>query len=92
MDKKDNSNRGSGMTDKEMQRRYKESQKNTPGPVDPESLPRVRINYKRLLAYAKEKGCAPADLSFEESKPFMEELVPGEFEKVKAIMEGAKKK
>ena len=66
-------------------KKYKESLAATPGPVTNEFIPKVRIDYKGLLEFAKKKGVSPSDLSFEETLPFMTELVPGELEKVKAI-------
>ena len=61
-------------------KRYKSSLKNTPGPVPTSQVPRVRIDYKRLLSYAKEKGVTPAELSQEEKMRFVTELKPGELE------------
>lgn len=71
-----------------LMKKYRESLANTPGPVDKESIPKVRIDYKGLLKFAKEKGVTPADLSFEETLPFMTELVEGELDKVAAIAAG----
>lgn len=66
-------------------KKYKDSLMATPGPVPTESIPKVRIDYKGLIAYARKKGVYPADLSFEETLPFMTELVPGELLKVAQI-------
>lgn len=67
---------------------YKESLANTPGPVSKESIPKVRIDYKGLLEFAKKRGVTPADLSFEDTLPFMTELSEGELDKVAAITAG----
>lgn len=74
---------------KDMKKKYEESIANTPGPVSLDDIPKVIIDYKGLLSYAKEKGCKPDELSFDELKTFAEELVPGELEKVKEIFEKA---
>ena len=66
-------------------KRYKDSLMATPGPVPTESIPKVRIDYKGLIAYARKKGVCPTELSFEETLPFMTELVPGELLKVAQI-------
>ena len=71
-----------------LMKKYKESLASTPGSVDKESIPKVRIDYKGLIKLAKEKGVTPAELSFEETLPFMTELVKGELEKVAAIAAG----
>ena len=43
---------------KGLMQRYKESLKNTPGPVRLQDLSPMVIDYRGLLAYAKEKGGA----------------------------------
>ena len=68
-------------------KKYSESLSQTPGPVPPESIPKVKIDYEGLISYARDKGVTPAELSFEESARYMTELVPGEMKKVREISE-----
>lgn len=46
--------------------RYKESLKTT----QPQTLRKVRYDYKAMIAYAKEKGIDPYDLTDEEMERF----------------------
>ena len=48
--------------------KYLTSLKNTPEPVATTNL--VPIDYKGLIAYAKQKGVRPCDLSDEEKQSF----------------------
>ena len=52
-------------------KRYYEQLENMDGPVLPSELPRVKIDIRGALAYAKEKGVEVASLSDEEKKLFM---------------------
>ena len=54
-----------------LMQKYKESLKNTPGPVRLQDLPPMVIDYRGLLAYAKKKGVQPGMLSEEEKKTFI---------------------
>lgn len=54
-----------------LMQKYKESLKNTPGPVRLQDLPPMVIDYRGLLAYAKEKGVQPVMLSDEEKMSFV---------------------
>ena len=56
---------------KGLMQRYKESLKNTPGPVRLQDLPPMVIDYRGLLAYAKEKGVQPGLLSEQEKMAFV---------------------
>lgn len=49
-------------------KRYLESLKNTPEPTNPIKL---QIDYKSLVAYAKQKNMLPGDLSDEEKSQFI---------------------
>ena len=51
--------------------KYKESLKNTPGPIRLQDLPPMVIDYRGLLAYAKKKGVQPGMLSDEEKRSFV---------------------
>ena len=59
------------MTTNGLMQKYKESLKNTPGPVRLQDLPPMVIDYRGLLAYAKKKGVQPGMLSEEEKKTFI---------------------
>lgn len=54
-----------------LMQKYKESLKNTPGPIRLQDLPPMVIDYRGLLAYAKEKGVQPGMLSDEEKNSFV---------------------
>ena len=54
-----------------LMQKYKESLKNTPGPVRLQDLPPMVIDYRGLLAYAKEKGVQPGFLSEKEKMAFV---------------------
>ena len=74
-----------GLRDPKIIKAYVESVMKTPGPPPNDEIPKVRIDYKGLLAYAEEKCVTPEELSFEETLPFLEELKEGELEKVKEV-------
>ena len=54
-----------------LMQKYRESLEKTPGPVKLQDLPPMVIDYRGLLAYAKEKGVQPGFLSEEEKKAFV---------------------
>ena len=54
-----------------LMQKYKESLKNTPEPIRLQDLPPMVIDYRGLLAYAKEKGVQPGMLSNEEKQAFV---------------------
>jgi hypothetical protein len=54
-----------------LMQKYRESLKNTPGPVRLQDLPPMVIDYRGLLAYAKEKGVQPGMLSEKEKMSFV---------------------
>ena len=49
--------------------RYLESLKNTP--IYTGNIPSVKIDYRGLIAYAREKGVSVHELSDEEKQPFV---------------------
>ena len=59
------------MTMSGLMQRYNESLSQTPGPVLPKDLPRMTVDYRGLLAYAKQKGVEPAELTVEEKEQFI---------------------
>jgi hypothetical protein len=58
----------SGQTKKYNWKRYKESLKTT---QIPKMIRNVRFDYKAIIAYAKEKGIDPYDLTDEEMERFV---------------------
>ena len=50
---------------------YKISLNNTARPIMPSELPKIRIDYKGLLNYAKRKGVHVIDLTEEEKNQFV---------------------
>ena len=56
-------------------RKYKESLEKTPGPVMPSQLPKVKLDMRGLVRYAKEKGVEPILLTEEEKERFMTPMV-----------------
>ena len=52
-------------------KRYKESLSRTPGPIMPSQIPKVKLDMRGLVKYAKERGIAPIDLTQEEKERFM---------------------
>ena len=54
-----------------LMQRYNESLEQTPGPVLPKDLPRITVDYRGLLAYARQKGVDPAALSEDEKNRFV---------------------
>ena len=51
--------------------KYKESLKNTPKPVMPSEVPKIKIELKELLAYSKLKNVSPIDLTDDEKEKFI---------------------
>lgn len=49
---------------------YRASLQNTPGPINLEDCPKVKMDLRGLMAYAKEKGVHAADLSDDEKLRF----------------------
>ncbi len=56
-------------------RKYKESLEKTPGPVMPSQLPKVKLDMRGLVRYAREKGVEPILLTEEEKSRFMTPMV-----------------
>lgn len=54
-----------------LMQKYKESLKNTPGPVRLQDLPPMVIDHRGLLEYAKKKGVQPGMLSEKEKMSFV---------------------
>ena len=54
-----------------LKQRYKESLKNTPGPVLLNDLPPMTIDYRGLVSYARSKGVQLGLLSEEEKAAFV---------------------
>ena len=52
-------------------KKYKESLGRTPGFIMPGQIPKVKLDMRGLVKYAKEKGVAPIDLTQEEKERFM---------------------
>ncbi len=52
-------------------KKYKESFSRTPGPIMPSQIPKVKLDMRGLVKYAKERGVAPVDLTQEEKERFM---------------------
>lgn len=50
--------------------RYLESLKNTPGPIPPSKLPKIKMDLQGLSNYAKSKGVSVNELSQEEIDRF----------------------
>ena len=46
---------------------------NMPEPVMPSSLPKIQINFKEMIAYAKSKGKTVSELTDAEKKQFTSE-------------------
>ncbi len=57
-----------------LMQRYKESLRNTPGPVLLKDLPPLSIDYRGLVSYARSKGVQPGLLSEEEKASFIRPL------------------
>ncbi len=47
-------------------KKYKESLNRTPGPIMPSQIPKVKLDMRGMVKYAKERGIAPIDLTQEE--------------------------
>lgn len=47
---------------------YRESLANTPGPILLKDIPKMVIDYRGLIKYAREKGVQPAMLSEKKQK------------------------
>ena len=56
-------------------KKYKESLEKTPGPVMPSQLPKVKLDMRGLVRYAREKGVEPICLTEEEKYRFMTPIV-----------------
>lgn len=54
-----------------LMQKYNESLAGTPGPVLPKDLPRITVDYRDLLAYAKQKGVEPSALTDGEKNRFV---------------------
>lgn len=52
-------------------KRYRESLSRTPGPIMPSQLPKVKLDMRGMVKYAKEKGVEPIKLSDKEKEKFM---------------------
>lgn len=50
----------------EQMKKYKESLGITPGPILPSQIPKVKLDMRGLVKYAKERGITPIDLTKEE--------------------------
>ena len=66
------------MTMSGLMQRYNESLAQTPGPILPKDLPRVTVDYRSLLSYAKQKGIKPSELSDAEKEQFIIKKSPQE--------------
>lgn len=55
-------------------RRYKESLSITPEPIMPSQLPKVRLDMRGMVEYAKSRGVAPNSLTVEEKRKFMQSV------------------
>ena len=51
--------------------RYKNSLKNTPKPVMPSQLKKVKIDLKGLMEYAREKNVSPAELTEKDKSKYI---------------------
>ena len=51
--------------------KYKESLKNTPKPVMPSEVPKLKMALNELLAYSKLKNVSPIDLTDDEKEKFI---------------------
>lgn len=56
-------------------KKYKESLGKTPGPIMPSQLPKVKLDMRGLVRYAREKGVEPICLTEEEKNRFMTPMV-----------------
>ncbi|MBO5516483.1 MAG: hypothetical protein J6A42_00140 [Firmicutes bacterium] len=52
-------------------KRYKESLAKTPGPIGQDQFPKIKLDLRGLMKYAKDKGLKVVDLSEEEKKMFI---------------------
>ena len=52
-------------------KKYKESLSKTPGPIMPSQIPKIKLDMRGLVKYARERGVAPIDLTQEERPRFM---------------------
>lgn len=53
-------------------RSYLQNLKTMPQSIMPSELPKIKINHKGLLAFAKEKGVKVIDLSEQEKQQFIQ--------------------
>ena len=56
-------------------KKYKESLSRTPGPIMQSQIPKVKLDMRGMVKYAKERGIAPIDLTQEEKERFMVPMV-----------------
>lgn len=56
-------------------KKYKESLSRTPGPIMPSQIPKVKLDMRGMVKYAKERGFAPIDLTQTEKGRFMTLMV-----------------
>ena len=56
-------------------KKYKESLIRTPGPIMPSQIPKVKLDMRGMVKYAKERDIAPLDLTQEEKERFMTPMV-----------------
>ncbi|AOZ97945.1 hypothetical protein [Butyrivibrio hungatei] len=54
-------------------KRYNDILKNMPAPITLDQIPKVKIDYKGLIQYAKSKNMQPGELSDEEKNMFFSE-------------------
>ena len=54
-----------------LMQKYKESLAQTPGPIRPKDLPKLVVDYRGLIAYAKQKGITPSELTDSEKNQFI---------------------
>lgn len=52
--------------------RYRASLAETPGPISLNDCPQVKMDLRGIMAYAREKGVRPADLSHDEKVRFLD--------------------
>lgn len=45
-------------------KKYKESLSRTPGPIMPSQIPKVKLDMRGMVKYAKERGIAPIVMEF----------------------------
>ena len=60
-------------------KKYKESLSRTPGPIMPSQIPKVKLDMRGMVKYAKERGIAPIDLTQEDKERFILPMVSAHF-------------